>query len=132
MALTANSKVTATDINTLKSDLNKEMDRRKHTKPLNKTYGTGSSYDFSVAAGDKVLISQYNNIITPLRAVNATTVGESTGTSGKKLAALNGIAAVLDAFEARKLNLASSDCTTACSGLCHTACNSGCRGCTSC
>lgn len=131
MALTKNSKITATDINSLKSDLNKEMARRKYTGSLTK-YGAGTSYDFTASQGSEATISQYNNIIIPMRAVNASTVGETTGSAGKTMVSLSGIAEILDSFEGKSLTASSSDCKTACSGLCHTACHGNCKGCSGC
>ena len=125
MALTKNSKILASDINSLKARVKAEMLRRKYTTSL-ASYG-GTSYDYTTVPAVGVLAAREhaNKIITPMNAVKAT--GYTTRSTGNKIASFAALEEILDTYEARSLTSNNSDCSTACAGLCHTACSGACR-----
>lgn len=146
MSLSQNSNITASDFNTLKSAIYTECARRQIVNPISYTQIGNAS------AGDSVAASQFVNLATPLRVLDAFTTngldtqyyttatqsGQSEATvtivnpqnsPAKTIIALESIVNEVKNHAAAN----NTDCRNNCAGLCtgcSGTCSGGCGGCT--
>lgn len=126
MSLASGNKLLASDINSLKAKVKKEMLRRDGRGSLVE-YG-GTTYDYSVvpAKGGKLLIEHANKIITPMNAITAS--GFTEVKKGDRVKSLEALNAKVVAYAAESMGASKSSCSSSCSGLCTTS-SSGSCGC---
>jgi len=129
MALSTGEKITASDYINLKNRVKEEMKRRKYIGSL--TAYAGSSYDYTIvpASGVSIAAEHQAKIVTPMRAVNGTTVGTTAASRGNAAVSISNLDTILTKFESKALTPGSTDCASSCSGLCHTECGNTCKGC---
>lgn len=147
MSLSQSSQISASDFNTLKTAIYTECARRQMNNPITYTQISNAS------AGNVISASQFVNLATPLRVLDAfttkgldvqyyttatqsgqteatVTITNPQGSVTKTVQALESI--VNEAAGHAAAN--NTDCRNSCAGLCTNACSScsGCTGCTGC
>lgn len=122
MALTQGSKITASDMNALKTRVKAEMARRKYYNSLADYTGDFSAGAASVAAGNKALKSHFNETVGYINKIKA------TGISSDKIYAIKAASDALAVYEARAINASVNDCSAQCTGLCISQCSNTCTG----
>lgn len=129
MALTAGSKILASDINSLKARVKAEMLRRNQTGSL-ATYGS-SSYNFSNSASSGTLIRVEHQTKTVGLVDKIKSTGITAASSGSITKAINTASTLLATYEDTPMTASTSDCASSCTGLCYTGCAGTCKsGCT--
>jgi len=126
--------MTASQLVTLKANVDKEMKRRCYNGSM--TAYAGSSYAFQTApaAGSVIQAQQGNAVIQPLNAVNPIS-GLSTAAAGEVIPAEfdnDNLTKVVNDLSSMTTTTASPGCAASCSGLCHTQCSTSCSGCSGC
>ena len=126
--------ITASQLVTLKANVDKEMKRRCYNGSM--TAYAGSSYAFQTApaAGSVIQAQQGNAVIQPLNAVNPIS-GLSTAAAGEVIPAEfdnDNLTKVVNDLSSMTTTTASPGCAASCSGLCHTQCSTSCSGCSGC
>lgn len=119
------TRIDATDINSIKARVKAEMLRRKRNGSV-AGYG-GSAYDYTVtpAADVKVALEHLDKNLEPLRAVNPAGLPEP----GEKYALdadYQAVNAKLTLFETKSIKGGTSDCASSCTGMCVNACSGDC------
>ena len=126
--------MTASQLVTLKTNVDKEMKRRCYNGSM--TAYAGSSYAFQTApaAGSVIQAQQGNAVIQPLNAVSPID-GLSTAATGEVIPAEfdnDNLTKVVNDLSSMTTTTASPGCAASCSGLCHTQCSTTCYGCSGC
>lgn len=126
--------MTASQLVTLKSSVDKEMKRRCYNGSM--TAYAGSSYAFQTApaAGGVIQARQGNAVIQPLNAVNPIS-GLSTAAAGEVIPTTfdnDKLAKVVNDLSNMTTTTSNPGCAASCSGLCHTQCSTSCTGCSGC
>lgn len=135
-ATTAESRITAADLTTLKTRINNEAARRnKGPAPIAKRVTV------TPTAGNSMTASDYNNFAAPVGEANSlvlnVTAGDYAVGNGTILASgmgsytyLQNAVAILEGYT--DVTGVSTGCQGSCTGLCSSACTGACIGCTSC
>ena len=125
--------ITASRLNTLKSAVKAECNRRKYTGSVT-TYA-GSTYNYNKTPAKNVIIEKeiYEKNAVPLNAISgdiSTEVSSNIIKDSDFLKLETKVAAL------KKISLSaasgSTGCNASCTGLCSTGCGNSCDGCTGC
>lgn len=141
MALTSKNIALAQDFIELKKRVNAMIDKRIYNNPLNKAYGTGSSYEYNnedtPVSNQPMRVGSVNKIIEPMDAISPTIINneiqyDSLGTQsqGDIIKAMDVMDAKLSVHEYFSDNPQSTsvDCMNGCAGLCKSGCGGTCTG----
>lgn len=125
--------ITASRLNTLKSAVKAECNRRKYTGSVT-TYA-GSTYNYSKTPAKNVIIEKeiYEKNAVPLNAISGDI---STEVSSNIIKDSDFLKLEIKVATLKKISLSAAagatGCNASCTGLCSTSCGDSCSGCTGC
>ena len=125
--------ITASRLNTLKSAVKAECNRRKYTGSVT-TYA-GSTYNYSKTPAKNVIIEKeiYEKNAVPLNAISGDI---STEVSSNIIKDSDFLKLETKVATLKKISLSAAagatGCNASCTGLCSTSCGDSCSGCTGC
>lgn len=125
--------ITASRLNTLKSAVKAECNRRKYTGSVT-TYA-GSTYNYNKTPAKNVIIEKeiYEKNAVPLNAISGDI---STEVSSNIIKDSDFLKLETKVASLKKISLSaasgSTGCNASCTGLCSTGCGNSCDGCTGC
>lgn len=126
--------MTASQLVTLKSSVDKEMKRRCYNGSMTAYAGSNYAFQTTPSAGGIIKAQQGNAVIQPLNAVKPVD-GLATAASGEIIPAgfdNDKLAKVVNDLSSMTTTTPSPGCAASCSGLCHTQCSTTCSGCSGC
>ena len=125
--------ITASRLNTLKSAVKAECNRRKYTGSVT-TYA-GSTYNYNETPAKGVIVKKevYEKNAVPLNAISGDV---STEVSSNVIRDSDFLKLETKVVALKKISLSaasgSTGCNASCTGLCSTGCGNSCDGCTGC
>ena len=125
--------ITASRLNTLKSAVKAECNRRKYTGSVT-TYA-GSTYNYNETPAKGVIVKKevYEKNAVPLNAISGDV---STEVSSNVIRDSDFLKLETKVAALKKISLSaasgSTGCNASCTGLCSTGCGNSCDGCTGC
>lgn len=125
--------ITASRLNTLKSAVKAECNRRKYTGSVT-TYA-GSTYNYNETPAKGVIVKKevYEKNAVPLNAISGDV---STEVSSNVIRDSDFLKLETKVIALKKISLSaasgSTGCNASCTGLCSTGCGNSCDGCTGC
>ena len=125
--------ITASRLNTLKSAVKAECNRRKYTGSVT-TYA-GSTYNYNQTPAKGVIVKKevYEKNAVPLNAISGDV---STEVSSNVIRDSDFLKLETKVAALKKISLSaasgSTGCNASCTGLCSTGCGNSCDGCTGC
>lgn len=125
--MAVNDQVKAARYTALKARVKAECLRRKYVGSVS-SYGS-ASYDYSTAPADGQVITEEHRskLAVPLRAINASRVGDVQDTiSDEDMTAMETFVTEL---EGKGLRASNAGCGASCTGLCQGGCYNSCSGC---
>ena len=120
--------MTASQLVTLKTNVDKEMKRRCYNGSMTNYAGSDYAFQTTPAAGSAIQAQQGNAVIQPLNAVNPIS-GLPTAAVGEVIPTAfdnDKLTKVVNDLSNMTTTTTSPGCAASCSGLCHTQCSTTC------